>query len=126
MKTSSPAFVNSLLVYSLVAIGCTGSVGLGMVWSRHEISALANENKQLTSRITVIDRQCQEVTAEIAAQEDPVALLKSNDRWHLGLQPPAPDRLSYVTLDAVMHLAAKGEVGLFNDRAPVKRVAFQP
>jgi hypothetical protein len=117
MKTSSSAFVNSLLVYSLVAIGCTGTVGLGMVWSRHEISTLANDNKQLTTRITALDRQCQEVTAEIAAQEDPVALLKSNERWHLGLQPPAPERLYYVPRDPAMALAAKRDRGLYNDRA---------
>jgi hypothetical protein len=128
MKSSSSAFVNSLVVYSLVTIGCTGTVGLGMVWSRHEISGLANANKQLTTRITALDRQCQEVNAEIAAEEDPVALLKSNDRWHLGLQPPAPERLWYEPKDPAMHLAAKREMGLFNDRAaPVSlRVAAQP
>jgi hypothetical protein len=128
MKTSSPAFVNSLLVYSLVAIGCTGTVGLGMVWSRHEISILANDNKQLATRIAGLDRQCQETMAEIAAQQDPVALLQSNARWNLGLVPPAPDHLFYVNQDPEMHLSSKRERGLFEDRAePVNfRVAAQP
>jgi hypothetical protein len=127
-NSSSRAFVNSLLVYSLVAIGCTGTVGLGMVWSRHEISALANENKALATQIAALDRQSQGTMAEIAAQQDPVALLQSNARWHLGLVPPAPDHLLYVNQDPEMVLASKRNRGLFEDRAAAVsfRVADQP
>jgi len=129
MRTfSSRAFVNSLLVYSLVAIGCTGTVGLGMVWSRHQISELARENKALATRIAEIGRQSQETLAEIAALQDPVALLQRNAELHLGLVPPSPANLNYVTQDPEMYLASKQSLGLFNDRAvPVTfRVATQP
>jgi hypothetical protein len=127
-SASSRAFVNSLVVYSLVAIGCTGSVGLGMVWSRHELSMLARDNKQLSTQISTLDRQSQETLAEIAAQQDPVALLASNERWHLGLVPPDPDHLEHMTTDPEIYLASKRNRGLFEDRvAPVTfRVAAQP
>ncbi len=125
---SSPAFVNSLLVYSLVAIGCTGSVGLGMVWSRRQISLLAGENKALASRIAEVARQSEETTAEVAAQQDPSALLQRNAEWHLGLVQPADDREQRIAEDPEMRLASKRNSGLFSDRAmPVAfRVASQP
>jgi hypothetical protein len=129
MKTfSSRAFVNTLLVYSLVAIGCTGTVGLGMVWSRHQISELARENKALATRIAELGRQTQETSAEIAAQLDPVVLLQRNAQLHLGLVPPAPTNLFYSNQDPEMHLAAKHNEGLFADRPAnvTFRVAAQP
>ncbi len=125
---SSRAFVNSLLVYSLVAIGCTGTVGLGMVWSRNAISELAQANKAITTQIAVLDRQSQETSAEIAAHLDPVALLQTNAEWHLGLVSPAPDHLHYLTQDAQIYLASQAHRGLFSDRAAAVtfRVAAQP
>jgi hypothetical protein len=125
---SSRAFVNSLVVCSLVAIGCTGTVGLGMVWSRHELSMLARDNKQLATQITAIDRQCQETMAEIAALQDPVALLQRNSEWHLGLVSPAPEHLHYTRQDPQIYLASQRDRGLFNDgAAPVTfRLAAQP
>jgi hypothetical protein len=115
--SSNRAFVNSLLVYSLVAIGCTGTVGLGIVWSRNEISALARANKALATQIAILDRQSQETMAEIAARQDPVALLRTNAEWHLGLVSPDPDHLQYLPQDPQMYLASQAHRGLFNDHA---------
>jgi len=129
MKTpSSAAFVNSLLACSLVAIGCTGTVGLGMVWARRQISVLAADNKALATRIAEIDRRCQEIGADIAEEQDPAALLQRNTQWSLGLVPPAPEQERRLPGDPAAHLAAKGNRGLFADRAvPVTfSVAAQP
>jgi Tfp pilus assembly protein PilN len=129
VKTSSShAFVNSLVVYSLVAIGCTGSVGLGMVWSRRQISVLAQENKALATRIAEIDRLSQELGAEIAEQQDPAALLQRNAQLRLGLVQASPDRQSRLTEDAAIHLASKRNEGLYSDRGAAVsfRVAAQP
>jgi len=46
-KTGNHAFVNQLLIYTLVMIGFSGSVGMGAVWLRHQISVTANRTKQI-------------------------------------------------------------------------------
>lgn len=113
----SHAFVNHVLVYSLVAIGFTGSVGLGTVWTRREISLLANENKALTAQIAEVERRCQEDAARIAAQEDPATLEQSNIRLALGLVPPA--QVVRVTEDPERLLASKRNEGLLSDRPAI-------
>jgi hypothetical protein len=129
MKSSAAhAFVSPLLVYSLVAIGFTGSIGLGTVWTRRQISLVANDNKALAARIADLDRRCEEVTAEIAAAQDPDALQARNLQWHLGLVQPGEDQIHPVTLDPEMRLAQKHNGGLFEDHsvAVTFRVAAQP
>ena len=44
------AFVNQLLVYALVLIGFGGSMGMGAVWLRHQMSVTAEANRRLESR----------------------------------------------------------------------------
>lgn len=113
MKSAhSHAFVNHLLVYSLVAIGFTGSVGLGTVWTRRQISLVANENKTLVARLAEVDRRCDETAAQIAAEEDPATLEQRNIQWRLGMVPPQPVR---ITDDPEAVLAAKRNRGLFRD-----------
>ncbi|HVW20551.1 MAG TPA: hypothetical protein VHC86_05000 [Opitutaceae bacterium] len=113
----SHAFVNHLLVYSLVAIGFTGSVGLGTVWTRREISLLANENKALATQIAEVERHCQEDAARIAAQEDPATLEQRNIQLALGLVPP--EQIIRVTDDPERLLALKRNEGLLSDRPAI-------
>ena len=106
MKTSSThAFVNQLLVYTLVMIGFSGSIGLGTVWLRHQISLTANATKVLDARIAELDRQVDETTTAIETERDPQVLLQRNADWHLGLV------LAIATIVAIWHGArAHGEV----------------
>jgi hypothetical protein len=129
MKNSTAhAFVSPMLVYSLVAIGFTGTIGLGTVWTRQQISLVANDNKVLAARIADFDRRCDETTAEIAAAQDPASLQVRNLQWHLGLVPPGDDQVHRVAVDPEMRLASKRNGGLFDDRgvAVTFRVAAQP
>ena len=115
MKFSNHAFVNQLLVYTLVMICFSGSIGLGTVWMRHQMSLTANATKVLDARIADLDRRLSETKAEMEAEQDPVLLKQRNAEWHLGLVPPTPDQIVRLPGDPVMRLAAKHNRGLFND-----------
>jgi hypothetical protein len=89
MKThDTRAFANQLLICLLVTIGFGGSVGLGTVWMRHRISALANANRLLLADIANIERSISRVDADTALEQDSERLRLRNDEWHLGLVPP--------------------------------------
>ena len=115
MKLSNHAFVNQLLVYTLVMICFSGSIGLGTVWMRHQISLTANATKVLDARIAELDRQLNETKTVLEAEQDPAVLKQRNAAWHLGLVQPTADQIVRVPGDPVMRLAAKHNRGLFND-----------
>jgi len=99
--------VNQFLVYSLVAICLSGSIGLGTVWMRHQISLAANANKQLEAKIADVERRIEETAAATAAERDPAVLNRRNAEWRLGLV--APDEtlgLKRITEDPLRRLAA--------------------
>ena len=115
MKASNHAYVNQLLVYTLVMICFSGSIGLGTVWMRHQISLAANATKVLDARIAELDRRLNETKAVLEAEQDPAILKQRNAEWHLGLVQPIPEQIVHLPGDAVMRLAAKRNRGLFND-----------
>jgi type II secretory pathway component PulJ len=121
-KQTSHAFVNEFLVYSLVALCFSGSIGLGTVWMRHQISIVANANRALESQIADLQRHLQERDAEIASEQDPAALERRNQEWRLGLQPAAASQVQRVTENPVDHLNAKQGRELFEKGSP--RVSF--
>lgn len=121
-KQTSHAFVNEFLVYSLVALCFSGSIGLGTVWMRHQISIVANANRALESQIADIQRHMQEKGAEIASEQDPAALERRNVEWHLGLQPAAAGQVQRVVENPVDHLNAKQGSIPFEKGSP--RVSF--
>jgi hypothetical protein len=119
VKTSSSSgFVNQLLVYTLVMIGFSGSIGLGTVWMRHQISITANSTKQLAAHIAEIERRLAETTTAAETERDANVLLQRNAEWHLGLVPPSEAQVVHVAEDPVQRLAAKRNRGLFTDGAP--------
>lgn len=123
-KKDTHAFVNQLLVYTLVMFCFSGSIGLGTVWMRHQISLTANSAKVLDAKFTEIERQINETHAAIERAQDPAMLKLLNDQWRLGLVPPIPQQTAYIDEDPVMRLAAKHNRGLFTD-GPVSTVSFQ-
>jgi len=122
-KSETHAFVNQLLVYTLVVIGFSGSIGLGTVWLRHQISVTANTVKRLEARLAEVKRHSDEKEAEIGSAESPAMLELRNEQWQLGLQPPAPNQVHHIEVDPVRQLAAKRNRALFADE-PVA-VSFQ-
>jgi hypothetical protein len=113
--STSHGFVNQLLVYTLVMIGTSGSIGLGTVWMRHQISVTANANRQLDARLAEVERHLAEVTTAAETERDTTVLMRRNTEWRLGLVPPNPAQIVHVTEDPVMRLAAKRNRGLFGD-----------
>lgn len=114
MKSSSrSAFANHLLVYTMLAIGFTGSIGVGTVWMQHQISLVANANKAIETRIKAVERQYEQATTEIAEEQDGAVLLERNAAWNLGLVPPAPGQIQSLSERPENHLLAKGNRELF-------------
>ena len=84
-KTGTHAFVNQLLVYTLVTICLSGSVGLASVWMQQQIATASNSIKQLETRAYEIERRQREVNAQIAQEQSVVNLEARNREWKLGL-----------------------------------------
>jgi hypothetical protein len=114
-KTGSQAFINQFMVYALVAICGSASIGLGTVWMRHQISVAANENKVLEASIADLDRRIEETDAAIAAELDPAVLGRKNADWRLGLVPPGETQVRRVGEDPVLRLAAQRNRKLFGE-----------
>ncbi len=114
-KMDSRAFVNQFLVYTLVAICGSASIGLGMVWIRHQISVTANANKALVASIDDLQRRIEETDAAISAEQDPAVLNRRNAEWQLGLVPPDETQIRNVSEDPVTRLAAMHNRTLFGE-----------
>lgn len=119
MKKNSQAFVNQLLVCLLVTIFCGGSVGLGIVWMRHQISTTAQTNRTLAARIAEIERHIYEKTAQIESEQNHQVLRRRNQDWKLGLVPISDPRVGImpVTVDPVLQMAARANRELFRRAA---------
>lgn len=87
MKKSSGAFVNQIALWLILAIGFGGSVGMGVVWMRHQISTTANNVRKLAAEKAEVDRLISEKSAFIASEQRPDLLRKLNDEFRLGLVP---------------------------------------
>ena len=122
-KTAANAFINHLLVYTLVMLVFTGSIGFGTVWLRHEISLAANRNKVLQADLAEVQRQIDQFTAEIAAAKNPDTLIRLNSEMRLGLVPPREEQSEHVAVDVGQRLAAKRTQDLFT--AEVQPVVFR-
>lgn len=112
-RNDASAFINQVLVYTLMMLVFTGSIGLGTVWLRHEISLVANRNQRLQSRLAEVQRHIDDTTAEIAAAQSTENLIRLNSRWHLGLVQPQPGQSEFVPGDVAEWFAARGNRDAF-------------
>jgi hypothetical protein len=103
------------MVYALVAICTSASIGIGTVWMRHQISLAANENKVLEASIADVERRIEETDASISAEQDPAVLNRRNTEWQLGLVPPGETQVRRISEDPVMRLASMHNRRLFGD-----------
>jgi hypothetical protein len=128
MNKSAHAFVNQVLIGTLVMICFSGSLGLGTVWLRHQISLEANHHKQLEARLAEINRHIDETTAAIAAEQSPDALMRRDTDWHLGLVPPREPQVVRVPGDVEQRLVEKNRARLFAAEGgpSVVAVVFRP
>lgn len=103
-KSDTHAFVNQLMVFLLFTICSGGSIGLGTVWMRHQISMTANANQRLVSQLAEIDRRLAETSAAIETEQNPVTLRQRNLDLRLGLVPASEISLHPVAGDPVRRL----------------------
>jgi len=106
-KSDASAFINQVLVYTLMMLVFTGSIGLGTVWLRHEISVVANRNQRLQAQLADVQRHIDDFTAEIAAAQSTDNLIRLNRDWRLGLVQPRPEQSESVRGDVEQRLAAR-------------------
>lgn len=107
-STQPPASpVNRLFLATLLLLAFAGSIGFATVWLRHEISAVAQSNKQVQARIVEVQRRTAETNAEIAGALNPEVLLGQNDLLRLGLAMPREHQIVSVVDAVEVRLAAK-------------------
>lgn len=124
-KNNRHAFVNQLLVYTLVMICFTGSIGLGTVWLRNQMAQTANSVKSFEARTAEVERRLAETSAMIATEQSPDALIRRNSEWHLGLT--APDfrtQIVRINENPVDRLMAKHSRELYSTEPTVQPVKF--
>jgi hypothetical protein len=99
--------VNRVIFLTLMLLVFTGTLGLGAVWMRQEISQTANRSRALEDRITDVARRLDEVNADVAAAVNPDALLRQNEAMRLALASPREIQVQRVAGSAELNLAAK-------------------
>lgn len=117
MKKDSSAFANQLLVGLIVTICCGGSIGLGTVWMRHQISVTARENRDLAAQIARLDRLSDEKKTIIETAQAPDKLRALNTGLGLGLVPMTQIPVEHVTENVVERMARRAHADLFTDTA---------
>jgi hypothetical protein len=123
------ANINRLIALSLLLLVFSGTLGLGAVWVRQEISQTANRSRALVARIADVERRLDEVNAEVAAAVNPDVLLKQNQAMRLGLGTPKEVQVVRVEGSPELRLAAKRNREIFSvasapagDSAPTFRL----
>lgn len=101
------SLVNRLIALTLLLLVFAGSLGLGAVWFRQEISATANRSRTLEGRLADVERRLDEVNAQVAAAVNPDALLRQNEVMRLGLAAPREIQVVRVAGSPELRLAAK-------------------
>lgn len=111
------AFANQLLVCLLVTLGFGGSIGLGTVWMRHQISVTANLNRELAARIASLERRIAETTTAIESEQGSEVLRRRNAEFRLGLAPASDQQVVRVTEDDMVRHTAMRNRDFFKDTA---------
>jgi hypothetical protein len=110
----APGLVNRLIALTLLLLVFTGTLGLGAVWMRQEISQTANQTRALEEKLTGVGRRLDEVNAEVAAAVNPNALLYQAKFMNLALVAPREIQVVRVSGSAELRLAAKRNREVFS------------
>ncbi|HEX2860799.1 MAG TPA: hypothetical protein VHN79_04135 [Lacunisphaera sp.] len=109
----APQIVNRVIFLTLMLLVFTGTLGLGAVWMRQEISQTANRSRTLEDRLTDVARRLDEVNADVAAAVNPDALLRQNEAMRLALGSPREIQVQRVAESAELRLAARRNREIF-------------
>lgn len=119
LRNNRRAFANQLFIGVLVTLCCGGSVGLGTVWMRHQISVTARVNRGLEANLAEIERHSLEADAAIETEQNYDRLRRRNEDWRLGLAPMSDAQVAVLPVggDPVRAMAARANQELFTDVA---------
>lgn len=107
MKKNSQAFAHQLLVCLLVTMTFGGTIGLGTVWMRHQISVTAKANRALLAEINEVNRRSDALEAEIRSEQRPELLRELNLRFRLGLVPMNEVPVVHVTENVTQRMVER-------------------
>lgn len=110
-------YVNRLIALTLLLLVFSGSLGLGAVWVRQEISQTANRSRSLVTKLNDIERRLDEVNAEIATAESPRSLMQQNEAMRLALATPKEIQVVRIAGSPELRLAAKRNREIFTSSA---------
>jgi hypothetical protein len=117
MKRNPSAFANQLLLCVLVTVCTGGSIGLGTVWMRHQISVTAKLNRDLGAEIARLERLLDEQKTIIETEQAPDRLRALNTTLRLGLVPMSEIPVLHVPDNVVERMARRANRELFTDTA---------
>ena len=107
------AFVNQFVAGLLVMIGFGGTVGLGTVWMRHQVSVLAERNSAIETQIKEVERRIASTSALVEAARSQDVLVDKNESMHLGLQEMTLAQVFAVRDDPIPALVARSNERVF-------------
>ena len=107
------SLVNRLIGLTLLLLVFAGTLGLGAVWFRQEISQTANRSRSLEGKLADVERRLDEINAQVAAAVNPDALLRQNEVMRLGLAAPREIQVVRVAGSAELRLASKRNMETF-------------
>jgi hypothetical protein len=125
MKKNSQAFVNQLLVCLLVTMTFGGSIGLGTVWMRHQISLTAKANRALLAEIDEVNRRSDEVEALVRSEQRPELLRRLNLEYRLSLVPMNEVPVVHVTENVAQRLVERANRWTFPAHASETPIAVK-
>ena len=108
------AEVNRLIAMVLFLLVFSGSLGLGAVWMRGEISRTANFSRSLEGKINDVERRLDEVNAQVASAVNPDALIRQGGFMNLALVSPREIQVVRVPESPELRLAAKRNRDVFS------------
>lgn len=120
------SLVNRIIAMILTLLVLSGTLGLGAVWMRQEISQTANRSRAYEGQITDVERRLDEVNAQVAAALNPDALLRQNQFMTLTLATPRELQVVRVSESAELRLATKRNREVFNLSAASTEGAPRP
>ena len=125
MKNNSQAFVNQLLVCLLVTMTFGGTLGLGTVWMRHQISVTAKANRALLAEITEVNRRSDDIEAHIRSEQRPELLRQLNLEFRLGLAPMNEVEVVHVTENVTQRMVERATRWSFPEEVGLEPVTFK-
>jgi hypothetical protein len=108
------AFVSQLITLTLLLLVFSGSLGLGAVWVRQEISGTANRSHAIENKIADVERRLDEVNAEVATALTTSTLRQQNQVMVLGLSSPKETQIVRLEGSPELRLASKRNLDIFN------------